>query len=152
MIRSKTRLRWNAVLLAMVLGFIWGNSLLPGAVSQAVSDGLKTFLGLPLSTGVQASGRDLIRKLAHFSEFAALGWLLGWRMAMLGKKPRLAAILGVAAACIDEGIQIFTPNRGPGLNDVLLDSFGVLAGIAALHLGHTVFDSLKPKHIEGEQK
>lgn len=152
MICSQKRLRLCRGLIVCCLAFIWGNSLLPGAISQAVSDGLKQLLGLPLSAGVQASGRDLVRKLAHFTEYAALGWLLGWRVAMAGKKPALALILGVLCACLDETIQIFAPDRGPGLADVLLDSFGVLAGILVLHLGHTVFKTIYKKHLEDQEQ
>lgn len=152
MICSQKRLRLCRGLIVCCLVFIWGNSLLPGAISQAVSDGLKQLMGLPLSAGVQASGRDLVRKLAHFTEYAALGWLLGWRVAMGGKKPVLALILGALCACLDETIQIFAPDRGPGLADVLLDSFGVLAGIFALHLGHTVFKTIYKKHLEDQEQ
>lgn len=149
---SQRRLRLCRGLIVCCLAFIWGNSLLPGAISQAVSDGLKQLLGLPLSAGVQASGRDLVRKLAHFTEYAALGWLLGWRVAMAEKKPALALILGALCACLDETIQIFAPDRGPGLADVLLDSFGVLAGILVLHLGHTVFKTIYKKHLEDQEQ
>lgn len=150
MIATDKRRRLCKILIFCCLAFIWGNSLLPGSASQTVSDGLKRFLGLPLSAGVQASGRDLIRKLAHFTEFAVLGWLFGWQVAMAGKKPAWALLLGAACACLDETIQIFTPNRGPGLADVLLDSFGVLAGITALHLGHTICKTIQKKHLEDQ--
>ena len=142
MIATDKRRRLCRVLIICCLAFIWGNSMLPGSASQAVSDGLKTFLGLSLSAGVQAGGRDLIRKLAHLTEYAALGWLLGWETAMAGKKAGRAFLLGAICACVDEAIQIITPNRGPGLADVLLDSFGVLAGITVLHLGHTIYKSI----------
>lgn len=150
MTRTKKRLLLCRVLIFCCLAFIWGNSLLPGSASQAISDGWKAFFGLSLSAGVLPSGRGLIRKLAHFTEFAALGWLLGWHGAMEGKKPRLAAWLGIAAACLDETIQLFTPNRGPSLADVTLDSFGVLAGIGVLHLGHTLFKTLHRNHFGGQ--
>lgn len=152
MISSKKRLWLCRGLICCCLAFIWGNSLVPGAVSQAISDGVKQLLGLSLTAGVQTSGLDLIRKLAHFTEFAALGWLLGWRMAMAGKNPALAQLVGTACACLDETIQIFTPDRGPGVKDVLLDSCGVLAGITLLHLGHTIFKTLQRNHFGGQNK
>ena len=152
MIATDKRRRLCRVLIICCLAFIWGNSMLPGSASQAVSDGLKTFLGLSLSAGVQAGGRDLIRKLAHLTEYAALGWLLGWETAMAGKKAGRAFLLGAICACVDEAIQIITPNRGPGLADVLLDSFGVLAGITALHLGHTIYKTIQKKHLEDQVK
>ena len=44
MIRTDKRLRLNAALLICVLTFIWGNSLLPGEVSGAFSDWVKSIL------------------------------------------------------------------------------------------------------------
>lgn len=152
MIASDKRRRLCKVLILCCLTFIWGNSLLPGSVSLAVSDGLKRLLGLPLSTGVLIAGKDPLRKAAHFTEFAALGWLLGWQGAMAGKKARRAFLLGAACACVDEAIQLFAPNRGPGLADVLLDSLGVLAGITALHLGHTIYKTIRKKHLEDQEQ
>lgn len=146
MIVSKKRLWLCRGLILCCLAFIWGNSLIPGSGSQSLSDGLKRLLGLSLSLGVLPSGRDLVRKLAHLTEFAALGWLLGWHTAMEGKKPPRAWLWGTAAACLDEAIQIVTPNRGPGLADVLLDSFGVFLGILALHLIHALFCAHRRKH------
>ena len=35
-------------------------------------------------------------------------------------------------ACIDETIQIFVPDRGPGILDVMLDTLGALIGILIL--------------------
>lgn len=145
MICSKKRLWLCRGLIAACLAFIWGNSMIPGSASQALSDGLKQLLGLSLSAGVMAGGRDLVRKLAHLTEYAALGWLLGWHGGMTGKKRRFSLLAGCLCAVADETIQIITPNRGPGLGDVLLDSFGVFLGITALHLGHTLYTSLRKK-------
>ena len=64
-----------------------------------------------------------------------LTWLLG----MLGKPGCWPLFLGMAAACVDETIQIFVPDRGPSVRDVALDSSGVLAGMILLHLGHTYY-------------
>ena len=107
------------VLLICNLVFIWGNSLLPAEVSGQISGSLKAFLDGLFSPGEAApSGDGLLRKCAHFAEFGALGLLLGWLFGMLGKKRLPAFALGVAAACIDETIQIFVPGRSPGIRDV----------------------------------
>lgn len=150
MICSKKRLWLCRGLIVACLAFIWGNSMIPGSASQALSDGLKQFLGLSLSAGVMAGGRDLVRKLAHLTEYAALGWLLGWHGGMTGKKPRLSLLAGCLCAVADETIQCITPNRGPGLADVLLDSFGVFLGITALHLGHTLYITARDKKLEDQ--
>ena len=138
MIRTDKRIRLCAALLAALLVFIWGNSLMPGEVSQAISDWVKELLfGPPDSLREQETGSGIIRKLAHFTEFAALGATLGWLFGMLRKKKVWPMLSGLAAACIDETIQGFVPGRSPGLRDVAIDSFGVLAGILLLHFGHT---------------
>ena len=81
------QIRICKVLIALNLCFIWGNSLMPGEVSQAISDWVKNLLfGPPSSLQAQETGSGIIRKLAHFTEFAALGMTLGWLFGMLQKK------------------------------------------------------------------
>ena len=140
MIRTDKRLRICICLLCMLLIFIWGNSLLPGEISQAFSDWVKTLLSGMVSGGSgSGQGSGLLRKIAHFTEFTALGSLLCWRAGMRNKKKYVPFLWGVAAACIDECIQIFAPGRAPRVTDVLLDSCGVLTGVLLIALGHTVF-------------
>lgn len=140
MIRTDKRLRLCTALLLCNLIFIWGNSLLPGEISGAISDWVKAILETLFgSTGEDTPGGFPIRKLAHFTEFACLGALLFWRFGMLRRPQALAFCLGAAAACIDEGIQMFVPGRGPGIRDVGIDCGGVLTGMIFLYLGHTYF-------------
>ena len=146
MIRSDRRLRLCRVLLVLTLAFIWGNSLMPGEVSGAISNWVKDLLAkfLPLGPEEDDGGGHLIRKLAHFTEFAALGATMGWLFGMLKKGKLRPFVCGVLAASIDETIQRFVPDRGPSVWDVLLDSCGVLTGILLLYLGHTYYK----KHLE----
>ena len=140
MIRTDKRLRINAALLLCVLTFIWGNSLLPGEVSGALSDWVKGILEAIFAQGTpKPSSGGLLRKLAHFTEFTALGVLLCWRAGMLEKNKAAAFGCGALAACMDETIQIFVPDRGPGIRDVCIDSAGVLTGMVLILLGHTCF-------------
>ena len=142
MIKKRTRLCVTLILLNLC--FIWGNSMLPGEVSGALSDWLGGLLGM--GQGDPSQGTGLLRKLAHFSEFACLGFLLSW-LAYL-KEERgfhifaLALLGGLLAACIDESIQMLTPERGPGLMDVWIDTSGV--GLASL-FGVYYFDSRRNK-------
>lgn len=135
MIRTERRMRLCCALLIGLLVFIWGNSMLPGEISQAFSDWVNSFLFSGEGSGGQGSG--LLRKIAHFTEFAALGMLLGWLFGMLRKGKLLPFCAGCAAACMDETIQFFVPGRSPGLKDVAIDSCGVLAGLILLWIGHT---------------
>ena len=138
MIRSEKRLRLCAALIVLNLCFIWGNSLLPGEISGAISDAVKnllrwclSFLGLPPGGG---GGGGLLRKVAHFTEFACLGGLFTWLFAMLRRPAVLALGCGFLAACVDETIQMFVPDRGPSVVDVGIDTAGVAVGILLLLL------------------
>ena len=137
MIRTEKRLRLGIVLLICNLAFIWGNSLLPGEVSGAFSDLVGKLLEAILP-GMEFAEDDEgipLRKIAHFTEFAALGALLGWLYGMLKKGKHYPLISGIAAACIDETIQVFVPGRGPAWKDVFIDSCGVVTGLLLLFLG-----------------
>ena len=140
MIRSANRLRLCATLICINLIFIWGNSLLPGHISGAFSDWVKGLLAPLLGQGPGGGGGGLLRKVAHFTEFACLGMCFRWLFGMLNKakaKQLLFPLLwAFAVACIDETIQIFVPDRGPGIKDVLLDTFGAVVGITVLTLGY----------------
>ena len=149
MIRRTRKRTWLcACLLAVNLAFIWGNSLLPGEISGMLSKWVHTLVSWIFPNGPEESqGHGLLRKLAHFSEFCALGVLLSWLFAMLKDKkwtfvwPSLAC--GCLAACVDETIQRFVPDRGPSIKDVGIDSAGVLLGIGLLSLGYTMYQKRK---------
>ena len=142
--KSRTRLAVCISLLCLNLAFIWGNSLLPGKISGAFSDWVKSILGRLFSTGMEPhTGRGLLRKLAHFSEFTALGMCLAWLHGMLQKGKLRPFFWGVLAASVDETIQRFVPDRGPSVRDVCIDAAGVLTGIILLWTG---YNYLQRKH------
>ena len=128
--RTNTRLRLCIGLLVLNLIFIWGNSLLPGEVSGAFSRWVKELLGI--APGDPNAGHGLLRKLAHFTEFTCLGLCLQWLHGMLKKPAWQSLCLGFGVACLDECIQIFVPDRGPAIKDVLIDTAGVCLGIGLL--------------------
>ena len=131
-----TQLRICTVLLILNLAFIWGNSLMPAERSQAFSDWMMSVLGsVPVEQAPEA-GSAVLRKIAHFAEFAALGFLLAWLFALLRRRIWTALPFGMAAACLDEVIQMFVPGRGPGIRDVAIDTCGVLTGILLLRIGY----------------
>ena len=147
MIRTDRRVRLCVTLLVLNVLFIWGNSLLPGSVSGAISQWVRNLLAFLFqsdNTNPDA-GHGLIRKLAHFTEFACLGGLLTWLLSMYRKPMALALLFGFLVASMDETIQYFVPNRGPSVIDVLIDTTGVLLGIALLFVGYTVRKSQRLK-------
>lgn len=136
--RTKLRLTICSLLLVAILAFIWGNSAMPGQESGELSGWVAELLQtvfpfLSLESGV---GMYLLRKLAHFSEFCALGLCLGWLLGMMKEKPLfwLPWLCGTFAAVVDETIQLFSPGRYSSPIDVSIDSCGVLAGVTFLLL------------------
>lgn len=128
------------VLLAVNVLFIWGNSLLPGTISGAISGWVRDLLAavLPGGTAEPGTGHGLLRKMAHFTEFACLGGLLYWLFTMLKKSPWLALPCGIAVAALDEIIQMFVPDRGPSVWDVGIDTSGVVLGMILLLVGYAI--------------
>lgn len=131
MTQTRKHLALCITLLAVNLAFIWGNSLLPGEISGALSRWLKELIAAVLGQPSGGEGgHGLLRKLAHFTEFCTLGMCFWWLFRMLLRRrfwPALGA--GFLVACMDETIQMFVPGRGPGIKDVGIDTAGVLAGI-----------------------
>ena len=122
------------VLIVLTLAFIWIHSMMDreqsslesGWVLKAVTPLLEIFVGRGNVT------EHLVRKLAHFCEFALLGFELmfffdctyiRWRAYLLGLSHCLFA------ATVDETIQIFS-GRGSQLQDVWLDTAGGGSGAA----------------------
>ena len=128
--------KWNLTvhicLAVLWLAVIWGNSLLSGESSSQVSGWAGQLLQklLPALSLDTEEGMHLLRKTAHFTEFAILGVLLLRLTGLIGQPVRSAALWGITAAAVDETIQRFTEGRTGCLQDVLLDSTGVLAGVA----------------------
>ena len=149
--RTKPRLWINSGLIIGILCFIWGNSLLPGEDSGQLSGFVGMMLQklLPFLDLQSEIGLHLLRKAAHFSEFAALGMSFAWLFGMLSKQRLLSLALpllsGAGAAAIDESIQLFSPNRGPSIKDVGIDTAGVITGIAVLTLLHFLYKRMKKR-------
>jgi VanZ family protein len=147
--RTKKRMILSTALLIAMLTFIWGNSLTNGEDSGNLSGSIMEWINafLRLDESGAESLHHLIRKMAHFTEFACLGLLLTWQFGMMGEKKGhlicMPLFCGMAAACVDETIQVFVPDRGPGLKDVAIDTCGVAAGIGLLLLGHKIVRKFK---------
>ena len=122
------------VLILVTIVFIWSNSLQSIPESQARSLGflarIKPFLGIFVGSGNVTD--HLVRKLAHFTEFGALGCELALLLAL---QKRVSwqlvvncAFVAMVVALTDETIQIFT-GRGSQVQDVWLDFAGACTGI-----------------------
>ncbi len=80
----------------------------------------------------------VVRKIAHFTEFAALGFFLMLYLFCVYTKTKLfylsffSWVGGTFYAVTDEIHQMFVSGRYPAATDVLIDSSGVLFGILFL--------------------
>jgi VanZ family protein len=118
------------VITLLFVYWIFSNSMKDAAASTLQSDSVKAMLQTAISTLFPNSSIQLtshfVRKLAHFSEYALLGFLLF--LSCRECKAKLRCLLvptGVSTvAFLDEGLQNFFDGRGPSLKDVALDSLG----------------------------
>ena len=148
--RRKTCLALLSLLILLTLGFIWGNSLKSIPESQAVSLSLLDRLK-PLLDAVFGPDRitdHILRKTAHFCEFALLGAELRLLFLLLGQRGLQglmnALFAGLAAAVTDETIQIFS-QRGSQVSDVVLDFSGVVTGALVISLAARLLRRRKEK-------
>lgn len=137
-VKTDRKLRLCIALLIANLVFIWGNSMMPREISEAISHWVRDLLFSALPGGSGNEGHGLLRKMAHFAEFSCLGLCLSWLIRMVREKKWEHWLLplagGFLTACIDETIQCFVPGRGPGIRDVAIDTAGALVGIALFSL------------------
>lgn len=123
----------STALVLAALAFIFSNSLQSGDDSGRLSgfvtalvNGFLSALGLPTLT------EHVVRKLAHFLEFALLGFLLN--NCVRTYTPRwtrslpLPLLLGLLAAHADETLQLYSPDRTSSVVDVWIDFGGVCTG------------------------
>lgn len=89
-----------------------------------------------------------VRKAAHATEYAVLGILLSAGAGFYVRRRRWLAGWGGGAlyAVSDEIHQYFVPGRSCQVSDMVLDSAGVLAGVAAVW---AVWRLLRPQRKDG---
>lgn len=132
---KRNRWPWGIVFLYCLL--IFKNSLQPAAASEKTS---LTALGhiLPFLKYIGLSVRDphlfhfYMRKLAHVTEFAGLGFLV-WAASSFKSLTRYrrrdCLLFFFLIPCLDETIQLFIPGRTGAFSDVLIDGAGFLFGV-----------------------
>jgi len=134
---NKAKIRLHIILTLTIMAFIFIQSALPGTISGAESNVLVEFFAK--LTGLDAEVLSVvIRKAAHFTEFALLGMclMLNVRDFYTVKGISLGSVhlwfmswmLGTAYAATDEIHQYFVPERACQLLDVCVDSAGVAVG------------------------
>ena len=90
-----------------------------------------------------------VRKLAHATEYAALGVLMTVMFGAYGMQGRRR--FGISWACTvlyagtDEFHQLFVPGRSGQLGDVVIDAFGALAGVLLCLLAGVIWLRFKSR-------
>ena len=134
-IGARISLPWLLLAIAMV-ALIWGNSLVPGTGSSSISlsvmeavHGALRALGLPYEWVTNF----IVRKTAHFTEYAVLGILTSQAFdpqhAVCTRTISITALACVLVPSIDETIQLFVSGRSGQVTDVFLDCCGAATGI-----------------------
>lgn len=99
----------------------------------------------------------VIRKLAHYTFYALGGILIANCVYQFCNKEKcvitISAIIGIAYAASDEIHQFMVPGRSGNVKDVIIDSIGILTGIALFLLLKEIITRLliaknKTKEVE----
>ncbi len=123
-----------AILIALTLCFIFGNSLKPQSESAESSGGLYERLKpvFDAIVGKDVITHSIFREMAHFGEFFVLGFefsLLFFVIIPIKNKVKIIVyFIGLIVALIDESLQFLT-DRGPEAIDVLIDYSGYLTAM-----------------------
>jgi len=153
----KTRKFWIIILSIIIvanIAFIWWNSIKSRSESQLLSLGVLQLIR-PLLDAIFSPENvtdHLVRKLAHFAEFGALGTEL-LLLTILLRKVKLQPVLnclfaGLVVAVVDETIQIFSA-RGSQVGDIWIDFSGVVAGVLVALLIYAIVASIRKAEYGG---
>jgi VanZ family protein len=115
---------WAPAIIWMVGLFMLSTSFFSASNTSKVIEPLLQWFFPTASIATITLLHALIRKAAHFTNYAILFWLL--IRGPLRGRPYVALGCCVLYAMLDEGHQIFVPGRGASLYDVALDSSGAL--------------------------
>jgi|SRR5208282_512233 len=122
--RMSLLVEWLPIAVWAAVIFTFSTSAFSGANTSEIITPILRTLFPALSPASVEIANALIRKSAHFTEYAILFWLLV-RGPFKGR-PFAAMALCVGYAFLDEGHQMFVPGRNASLYDVALDSTGAM--------------------------
>lgn len=92
----------------------------------------------------------IVRKLAHFTEYSAIGiMLMNTAYAFNKSRPYIyyphILFAGLFTAVIDEAIQLNVPGRAGMITDALLDFSGVVTGTVVMLIILTIYKAVRRK-------
>lgn len=128
-------LRWLPAVALMTMIFLLSSQ--PGGESGNLSRLVLEFfasIGLDLRFWFGDNAFLVIRKMAHFAEYALLYSLMVLALGNFMKNKWWALLWTVLYAASDEFHQLFVPGRVGNFGDVLVDSAGALTMLGFLYL------------------
>ncbi|MGI5948669.1 MAG: VanZ family protein [Lachnospiraceae bacterium] len=140
------------VILLVYIAIVYGRSIKPAAVSSQES-------GFVLAAAVELFDQaglpsgwltdHIVRKTAHFTEYAGLGLLLFINLRSLTER-RVRWQAGMFAVVVipflDETIQLFAAGRAAMIQDVWLDISGEVFGLVIAAAGAALWQRIRRKH------
>lgn len=139
------------------IGWIFSNSLKTAAESTVQSSFVKELVENFFNALVP--GRDIeisehvIRKLAHFCEYALMGFLLFFTYLSYTRRKLwffIPSLVGIVIPFCDEGLQFFSDGRAPSFGDVGIDisgaAFGFLCAWAVYFVVLSILRAGRRKH------
>ena len=135
------------LLAAACAGCIFWLSSKDGNQSQNMSDSVR---GILMKLFGPLLNSFIVRKFAHFFEYAVLGFLIGCALFLSRRRfsPITAVICSALYSVSDEIHQYFVPGRACRIFDVGVDTLGALTGTLILALIILIINSIAMRRKE----
>ena len=145
------------ILTAAAIVFAFVHSAMPDDLSSKESEGVFAFLcGILRFFGAGENLTEhIVRKLAHFSEYTAIGMFLtscAYSFDRFKPYRYLAYVLfaGLGTAFVDETIQLLSEGRAGMIIDMWIDFSGVCLGTAVMLLFYFAYQRIRRKKMKHE--
>ena len=149
------------ILTIIWMGFIFCMSNQPANISKELSQNIENLLnhtpiiGNLLSDVLNSpNSQFIVRKSAHIILFCLLSILCFVVIYELKRNVKISTLVSFSItfvyACMDEIHQLFIPGRLGKINDVLIDSIGVIMGLIFINLIFMLNNKIKKSYSGNE--
>ena len=149
------------ILTIIWMGFIFCMSNQPANISKELSQNIENLLkqtpiiGNLLSDILNSpNSQFIVRKSAHIILFCLLSILCFVVIYELKRNVKISTLASFSItfiyACMDEIHQLFIPGRSGKINDVLIDSIGVIMGLIFINLIFMLNNKIKKSYSGNE--
>ena len=149
------------ILTIIWMGFIFCMSNQPANISKELSQNIENLLnntpiiGNLLSDILNSpNSQFIVRKSAHIILFCLLSILCFVVIYELKRNVKISTLVSFSItfvyACMDEIHQLFIPGRSGKINDVLIDSIGVIMGLIFINLIFMLNNKIKKSYSGNE--